>query len=138
MARARVYTVYIRAWSLAADREAVFVREGFSWGAFFFSVLWSLYHRLWLAAFLVFAASVALSVATDVLGVDPVTDAALGLALALIVGWEANDWRRRALERRGYVAAGIVAAPTLTEAERRFFAKSAAPAASGPWRPSLA
>ena len=136
MSRSRVYTVHIRAWSAAADREAVFVREGFCWGAFFFSVLWALAHRLWFAALIVFALSAALSVATDVLDLDPVTDAALGLAFALIVGWEANDWRRRALARRGYVNAGVIAAPNLVEAERRFFAQGSEVTMRGPWSTS--
>lgn len=110
-------------WSASADREAVFVREGFSWGAFFFSVLWALWHRMWFAALIVFAVSVALSLLTELLGVDDMVSTVIGAAFALIVAWEANDWRRRALDRRGYVNAGIVAAPDLVEAERRFFAK---------------
>jgi hypothetical protein len=123
VARSRIYTVHVRMWSASADREAVFVREGFSWGAFFFSVLWALWHRMWFAALIVFAVSVALSLLTELLGVDDMVSTVIGAAFALIVAWEANDWRRRALDRRGYVNAGIVAAPDLVEAERRFFAK---------------
>ncbi len=125
MARARVYTVHIRMWSNAADREAVFVREGFSWPAFFLTFVWALWHRLWLTALIVFAIAVALSLVMDFFGFDDVISTILTVAMAAIIGWEANDWRRRALERRGYVNAGVVAAPTLAEAERRFFAKSA-------------
>jgi hypothetical protein len=122
--RPRIYTVHVRAWSSAADREAVFLREGFSWGAFFFSVLWALWHRLWFWAVIVLGISAAIAVAGGLVGLDPVTDGAIGLALALLIGWEANDWRRRALEKRGFVTAGVVAAPSLVEAERRFFSKS--------------
>lgn len=136
MARARIYTVYIRAWSASPDREAVFIREGFSWGAFVFSVLWALVHRMWLAALIVFALSVAVSVVTDSLDLDPVTAAACALALALIVGWEANDWRRRALERRGYVNAGVIAATSRLEAERRFFSHTAEVTMSDGWSAS--
>jgi len=125
VARSRIYTVHVRMWSAAADRQAVFVREGFSWGAFFFSVLWALWHRMWFAALIVFAVSIVLSLATELLGVDQTVSTVIAAAFALIVAWEANDWRRRALERRGYVTAGIVAAPDLVEAERRFFAKPA-------------
>lgn len=125
MPRPRVYTVHVRAWSASADRDAVFLREGFSWGAFFFSVAWALWHRLWFWAVIVLAISAALAVASDILAIDPLTDSAIGLAFALLVGWHANDWRRRQLERAGYVSAGVVAAPNLIEAERRFFAKRA-------------
>ena len=35
------------------------VRDGFSWGAFFFTFLWFFAHRLWLAGLVVLAAMVA-------------------------------------------------------------------------------
>lgn len=125
MARTRIYSVHVRAWSAAADREAVFIREGFSWGAFFFSILWALYHRLWLGALVILALSAAVSLGTDLLAIDPVTDAAIGLAVSLVIGWEANDWWRRSLERRGYQNAALIAAASRLEAERRFFSRSA-------------
>ena len=133
----RIYTVHMRQWSTASDREAVFLREGFSWGAFLFSVLWALWYRLWLAAFLVFAASAALGVASDLLRLDPLTQAALGFALALVIGWEANDWRRRALERRGYVMAAVITAKDRLEAEQRFFRRTADVTTADGWSTSM-
>ena len=133
----RVYTVHVRQWSAASDREAVFVREGFSWGAFFFSVLWALWHRMWVAALLIFAVSVLLGVACNILRIDPLLQSAFGLALALIIGWEAKDWRRRALSRRGYVTAAIIAAKTRLEAERRFFARTAEVTMTDGWSTSM-
>ena len=127
--RTRLYTVHVRAWSAAADREAVFVREGFAWGAFLFSFLWALWHRLWFAALIVVALTLVLALGVDLLRLDEATETLIGLAWAAIVGWEANDWRRRALERRGYVTAAVVAAPNLVEAERRYFARRAGQAA---------
>ena len=124
MSRSRIYTVHVRAWAASSDRDAVFLREGFSWGAFFFSVLWALWHRLWFWAVIVLGISAILAVSGELLGIDPVTDGAIGLGFALLIGWHAHDWRRRALERQGYVSAGVVAAPNLLEAERRFFSKS--------------
>ncbi|HTY66551.1 MAG TPA: DUF2628 domain-containing protein [Alphaproteobacteria bacterium] len=137
MARTRIYTVHVRQWSASTDREAVFVREGFSCGAFFFSVLWALRYRMWLTAIFLFVASVALSLASDLLQVDPVTESALGVALALIIGWEANDWRRRSLARRGYVMAAVIAAENLLEAERRFFARTADVTFGDGWTTSM-
>ena len=130
MARMRLYTVHLRLWSASADREAVLLREGFSWPAFLFTFLWALRHRLWFAAVIVLGLSAALSVASDVADLDPLTDAALFLGLALAIGWEANDWRRRKMERRGFVNAGVVAAHDLTEAEQRFFSRPRGPTAS--------
>lgn len=137
MARTRIYTVHVRQWSASTDREAVFVREGFSWGAFFFSVLWALRYRMWLSALLIFAASVALGVVSDVVQLDPLTQAALGIVLALIIGWEGNDWRRRSLDRRGYVTAGVIASRSLLEAEQRFFSRTADVTLGDGWTTSM-
>ena len=53
--------------------------------------------------------------------------AALILALNLILGFEANDLRRRALARRGYREEGPVLAEGLLHAETRYFAPRLAP-----------
>ena len=136
MARTRIYSVHVKAWSAASDREAVFVREGFSWGAFFFTVIWALYNRLWFAAVVIVGLTAAASLATDFFDLDSITSAALKLALSLIIGWEGNDWRRRKLERRGYMNAGLIAAESRLEAERRFFSRSAEVSMDG-WSRSM-
>jgi hypothetical protein len=129
MARLKLYTVHLRTWSAAPDREAVLVREGFCWPAFFFSVLWALWHRMWFAAAGLLALTLGLAVLDDLLALDGFAAEAIGLAAALLVGFEANDWRRDALRRRGYAEAGVVAAPDREAAEHQFFARRAAPAA---------
>ncbi|MBL8702391.1 MAG: DUF2628 domain-containing protein [Alphaproteobacteria bacterium] len=125
MARLKLYTVHLRAWSAAPDREAVFVREGFSVAAFLFSAVWALYHRMWFAALLMAAAIAGLALAEEILDLDPVFAEAVGVALGLWIGFEANDWRRAALKRRGYLEAGLVAATAAEEAEHRFFERHA-------------
>jgi hypothetical protein len=117
----RLYTVHIRRTSSAPDRDAVLVREGFAWGAFLFSVLWALWHRLWLAAVLLALAGLALGVAVELAGLDDLSETALSLALALYAGFAGNEWRRRRLARRGYEETAVVAADDLTAAEHRYF-----------------
>ncbi len=125
MARLKLFTVHLRAWSAAPDRDAVFVREGFSWAAFFFSIFWALAHRMWVAALGLTAAIVGLAAIDDVLDLDPIVSEALALALSVWIGFEANDWRRAALKRQGYLDAGVVAAPAVELAEHRFFERQA-------------
>ncbi|MFM8680897.1 MAG: DUF2628 domain-containing protein [Alphaproteobacteria bacterium] len=129
MARLKLYTVHLRTWSAAPDREAVLVREGFCWPAFFFSVFWALWHRMWFAAAGLLALTLGLAVLHDILGLDDLVAEAIGLAAAVLVGFEANDWRRDALRRRGYAEAGVVAATDREAAEHQFFSRRAAPAA---------
>jgi hypothetical protein len=125
MARVRFYTVHTRRgpWSDSdlGGQETVFVKEGFSWGAFLFSVIWALYHRLWLGALVIVAGSVLLALASELLHMSPLLDGALGLAWSLLIGFEAQDWRRRSLARRDFVEVAVVSGASIVDAERRFF-----------------
>src|SRR4051812_28041644 len=58
-----VFTVHLprRLDDPAAVERVKFVREGFSWAAFFFGPLWLLFHRLWLTFLLWVVAAVALA-----------------------------------------------------------------------------
>jgi membrane protein implicated in regulation of membrane protease activity len=125
----RLYTVHIRRTSRDADREAVLVREGFSWGAFLFTVLWVLWRGLWLAAIMIVLAALVIGAVVELAGLDPVVEAVLSLAFALYIGFAGNDWRRRRLARRGYEEAAIIAAGDVTEAERRYFDRAGPDAA---------
>lgn len=106
-----------------------FVKDGFSWPAFFFSAIWLVAKRLWLALALYVLAILALSAAasaTEFSGA-PLLLAILGLNLFL--GFEANDINRRALLRRGYAEEGPFIGGDVEEAELLYFRLH--PAAAG-------
>jgi hypothetical protein len=128
----RVYTVHQIPGSSQPDREAVLVKEGFCWPAFFFSVVWALWNGMWLAALAFFIVVAVAETIAQLLGLDPITDAALSLAAALLIGGSANDLRRRSLDRRGYDLAGLVAATHEDAALRRWF--DIHPPAASAWR----
>jgi hypothetical protein len=121
----RVYTAHIDPVSAAEDRGAVFLCEGFSWAGGLFTFIWALWHGMWLTAIGLLAAGLAVGGIAAGLGLDALGAGALQFGYALIVGFSANDLRRRSLVRRGYVFAGVVAAPGLTAAEQRFFGRKA-------------
>ena len=121
----KLYTVHLSPFASGADRGAVFVREGFSWPACLFSVLWALRHRLWWPAVGIFACLLALAAAEVLLPLDPAAALCLDAAFALVVGFEANDMRRRALAERGYVEKGFARGRTLDEAELGWFSAHA-------------
>ncbi|SDO60995.1 DUF2628 domain-containing protein [Phyllobacterium sp. OV277] len=102
------------------DDKTVFVRDGFAILAFFLPVPWLLFNRLWFEAALVFAAVAAISV------VGTYTDHAVlaeivAALLALLVAFEASNWRIKALERRGFDQAAIVDARSAADAETAYF-----------------
>ncbi|MGH6873504.1 MAG: DUF2628 domain-containing protein [Aestuariivirgaceae bacterium] len=105
----------------ASHEDAVFIKEGFSWPAFFFSVIWLVLKRLWfplilylLALALIFALAARLSLPDTLVFT-------LVLALNLLLGLEANERRRRALSRRGFIEEGPFVGEDLQEAELKYF-----------------
>jgi hypothetical protein len=118
---AKFYTVHFSPFGPGPDRDARFVKDGFSWAAFAFGPLWAFYHRLWFVGLMLLAALVAAAVAGTYLLLDPVADAALSLALALLIGFEGPDLLRKKLEARGMPERGIASGRNLVEAERDWF-----------------
>ena len=103
----KVYTIHLRRHGLDPDRDLLVVEEGFSWPAFLLSFLWALWHRLWAPAALIFLAGTAIGLTGLKLHLDSLSQSALSLGLAVIVGYLGNDLRRRRLDRLGY-APGVV------------------------------
>jgi len=112
----RIYSIHYR----AGDQDVVVVKEGFSWGAFLFTALWALWHRLWLTFLALLVLLLALDAAADLLGLSEAIASVIGLAVSVWIGYSANDWRRRGLERRGYVLSAVVAAQDGDAALRRY------------------
>jgi hypothetical protein len=103
----RVWTVHVPPLADRAGRPSrrppVLVREGFSWGAFLFGPIWLLARRLWIPALLWFVAAAAALLLASAGGVLAMP------ALQFLLGCHARDLRRRALARRGYAQAHVVA-----------------------------
>ncbi|MBV9652923.1 MAG: DUF2628 domain-containing protein [Acetobacteraceae bacterium] len=97
----------MRTWTVHLRRNATpaLVREGFSWGAFFFGWIWLLAHRAWIAAALWLAGTIVVIVLTPA-AARPL----VGVAIAVLQGLFGNDLRRWSLERRGFALAHVVAA----------------------------
>jgi hypothetical protein len=115
----RYYTVHAPSGEYDAPDEYIFVKDGLSFPAFFLSILWILWHRLWLTLvwYIVFVLVVAW---TDrLLGDDIAT--VVALLGNLLFALEANNILRHALEARGWDEVGSSFGKDITEAEARFF-----------------
>lgn len=106
------------------DKVAI-IPDGFSWGAFLFSALWALWHRLWVAAMVLFALGALLTVASALDWIDAATASLLQLGIALLFGFEARNIHLLALERSGYRRVGIIQASSRDAAELTYFAARA-------------
>ncbi|MCJ2053200.1 DUF2628 domain-containing protein [Methylobacterium sp. J-070] len=121
--RMRSYTLHLPqearpGESLGLDR-AVVVPDGFSWTAFAFSVLWFLYHRLWIAALIVLVGLAALAGAGVALGLPVGAGLIATLLAGCLIGLEASSLRRWTLARRGWPVRDAVMAGSAAEAESR-------------------
>ena len=117
----RIYTVHLGPQRAGRERDVRFVKEGFSWPAFFVSLPWALVKGLWRVALGFFLAQLALSAAIEALHVSDSAAAGLTLAYFILAGMFGNDLMRAELARRGYAQIGVIAASDLAAAEQRAF-----------------
>jgi len=83
------------------------VKQGFGWPAFFFSVIWAFIKKMWGLGFVFFGVISFLSFLEVVVNQEGSDGGVLLILLAqlgayLIFGFNANEWRRGNLEKRGY------------------------------------
>ena len=129
-----VYTVHApvaNGADFAAADRFVFVRDGFHFWAAIASVIWLLWHRLWLVLVIYLAGTAAIQVALWALGVSGAVKFAVGILIGILIGCEAGTLRRWSLRRR-WTNVGLVVSPNQETAERRFFESWSADAASPP------
>jgi Protein of unknown function (DUF2628) len=114
----------------------VFVKEGFSWLAFFVTIPWLIWRRMWLVLVVYLLLTAALLPLAEMTA-SPVS-AAIFILFGILVGLEANNLRRWTLERRGYRFVGAAVGDSMVEAEYRFFAAwMAAEVANSTQRPAM-
>ena len=99
----RVWTVHQRPVMAGKPARTVMVREGFSWLAALFPLIWFLAKRLWLVAALYFA----LATLIGFLLPSTVSPWAM-MALQILSGFEARNLQRWSLERQGFRLMGVV------------------------------
>jgi hypothetical protein len=116
----RLFAVHLRRYRLDPYRDMELVEEGFCWPAFFFSVFWALWHRLWLAAAILLGIHLAMGLLVALAGPDSLSQTVISFGLAAIVGFIANDLRGWTLKRRGFAIAAVVSGKDRDAAEQRF------------------
>ena len=119
-----VYTVHAPSPAgadLRATDKFVFVRDGFHFWAAVASVIWLLWHRLWLVliGYLIFVA--AFNAGLSSVGVGRSSIFFADLIFALLTGFEASSLRRWTLSRGKWRQLDVVVADDEDTAERRFF-----------------
>lgn len=101
-----------------ADR-LVFLPDRFSWAAFAVSLVWIVWHRMWLVLLGYLTVTLTLELAAAFAG--GLAPAVAAFAVSLLFGFEANGLRRWTMERGGWRLLGLACGADQTEAELRFF-----------------
>ena len=127
----RFYTLHVPAiepGSVLADggrlnrqmAAMVAIKEGFCWPAFFFSIFWTLWHRLWIVTFGLVAANLVISVLVVQIGTNEVVTIVVSSSISLMLGFMGNDFRRSKLGKHGYTERSLVMGRTAQAAVRRY------------------
>ena len=127
----RLYTLHVpaiepgrvlpNAGRLSRQMAAVVpIKEGFCWPAFFFSLFWTLWHRLWLVTVGLVAANLLISVLASQIGANEAVIITVSFSIALLLGFMGNDFRRSKLEKHGFTERGLVLGHTAEAAMRRY------------------
>lgn len=119
--KTHIYTVHINPSQTQAVEKAVFVREGFNLMAFIFGALWALYHRMgWETAFIAIVVALFMVAGKQQL-LDEISLNILKMVFYFIIGLQANDLRRNALSRKGYIMSEVVVSDNELRAQQRYF-----------------
>lgn len=124
----RFFTLHERPGKTGGDADLLAVKTGFSWWAAIMPPLWLLRHRLWLGlvAYLLF--STVFGIALELLDVAEPAATAIGIALSLLIGAMAHDYRRWTLGRHGWRMVDVLRAEDAEEAEIRYYRDDRKPA----------
>ena len=116
-----IYTVHTKPGNVPGQDLPVFLREGFNWWAFLFTLFWALYERLWLAFALIAAFNIAVGAMKNAQIITPGSAFVLLLGAQVFIGFQSNDWIRARLKRQGYIIQAIAIGDNLLRAQQRFF-----------------
>ncbi len=135
-----VHAPPLKAGESADPERFVFVRDGFYFWAFVLAPLWLLLHRLWLALVGYILLAIVIGAISRLAGVPDGAGFAVGVLIALLIGFEAGTLWRWTFARNGWSLLGFAVGDDVEDAERRFFASwtARAPAAPRPPQPPVA
>jgi hypothetical protein len=116
--KTRLYTVHLL--DDASDVGLVLVKEGFCWLSFFFAVPWALFYRMWWVAGAFATLQIVMIIVFKASALVEVGQGLASFALALAIGFSADELRRNALTRQGYSFEDVIFEQNMERATQRF------------------
>lgn len=100
--------------------DIALVREGFFWSAFFFSLPWFLFHKMWRNSLALILIDITLTYFEKIELIGSFDFVALQFFLLLAIGFNAGYWFSEHLQKIGYKSMGYVLAQNEDEARLQF------------------
>jgi hypothetical protein len=103
-----LYLIYLRRHGLDPDQDVAVLKEGFSWPAFFFTIIWAFWCRLWMATIIFILAQVALYLFFNIIQLNQLSQGIVFIGLAVMFGYLANEIHQLKLSKEGFELFAIV------------------------------
>ena len=116
----KIFTIHTLGNYSSSNHPAKIIKEGFCWWTFFFGPLKVLWERVWLAAVGLSLIYITLLFIAAGFNISGSTLIFLLFGIATIGGFNANDWKRRQLEKSGWRMIGVSSGKDADSAYRRF------------------
>jgi hypothetical protein len=116
----KLFNIYIKKSANGAINDLIMVKNGFSFWAFGFGLLWFLYRKMWRPAIIILLITSLLFYIQDRQIFTDYALTVISLAVSLIIGLNANYWYENYLKQRQYQFFGCIFGKNSALAKLRF------------------
>lgn len=116
----KLYNSYIKKTKKGDVKDLIFIKNGFSFTAFFFNFLWFLYHKMFKGVVIVLLVDIFLIKITGIYKSSIFDIFVTFLGTSLIIAANANFWYSKYLKAKGYEFVGCVFGSNRDSAKLRF------------------
>lgn len=121
MTKEKIFTVYEKPEASDPVDRVVLLREGFSFWALIFNVLWLIANRMWLVLTGYVVVAIALAIACAALQASELATTLVQFWLQVMLAYHAYDLQGWVLRRKKYRMAGVLVAESEMYAMRRYY-----------------
>jgi len=116
----KLYNALIKKNKEGKIEDVILLKEGFSWLAFFFSIFWFLYHKMWKESFALLVVNVVFAALDTNAILSGFNKILVELLFTFVIALNANYWLVENLKTRGYEFVGLTFGDDCANAKMRF------------------
>lgn len=116
----KLYNVLLKKNQEGKIEDIILLKDGFCWMAFFLSIFWFLYHKMWKEALALLIVDIVISLLDFNAIVTGSSKIVLELLFAIMIAINANYWLVENLKKRSYEFVGLIFGNNAINAKMRF------------------